>query len=201
MAGTAGVILAAGAGSRFQANGVAPHKLVATLNGKPLLYWPVSAAAQAELDLLIVVCGAVRSGDLAWVVDMGVGDSMSSEKVVLVDNPRWAEGQSSSLQCAVTVAKHRGLDAIVVGLGDQPFTSTTTWSAVARSQSPIAVAQYGARRQPPVRLDRSVWHLLPDEGDFGARHLFEQHPELVSAIVCKDNPVDIDTAEDLRRWN
>jgi len=201
VAGTAGVVLAAGAGSRFKSDGNTSHKLLTPFRGQPLAHWAIRAAAQAGFDVLVVVCGAVDSSKLAPIVAQATAPLMGDDEVVVVDNPHWADGQSSSLQTGIRVADNYGLDAIVVGLADQPFTSADTWARIGQVQTPIGVAQYGTKRQPPVRLHRSVWPLLPTEGDFGARHLFEQHPQLVSAIVCKDNPVDIDTTEDLRRWN
>ena len=52
---TAGVVLAAGCGSRFRGG---PNKLVADFRGKPLVLWAIEAAMGAELDKVFVVTGA-----------------------------------------------------------------------------------------------------------------------------------------------
>jgi molybdenum cofactor cytidylyltransferase len=181
---TCGILLAAGGGSRF---GGETHKLVAPLRGRAVFEWALETAEKAALDHLVVVTGAV---------DLTLPDT-----VVRVHNPRWAEGQATSLQCGIRAADELGMEAVVVGLGDQPFVVAESWQALAAATSPIAVATYDGRRGNPVRLHRSVWSLLPTEGDEGARNLVALRPELVSEVACKGSPADIDTMEDLRQWN
>jgi CTP:molybdopterin cytidylyltransferase MocA len=181
------VILAAGGGSRFA--GPQP-KLLAPFRGRPLVAWAVDHALSAGLDRTWVVTGSV---DLGAVVPAGAE---------LLANPVWAEGQATSLQVAVEAARRERLEAIVVGLGDQPLIPPGAWRAVAgATERPIAVATYGGQRRNPVRLSSQVWDRLPASGDEGARSLVREHPELVMEVACDGDPADIDTVEDLGPWN
>ena len=135
---------------------------------------------------------------IVGAVDLGV---VVPEGVSVIENPDWASGQASSLHRAVSWAIERQHEAVVVGLGDQPLVPSAAWAAVAASASPVAVATFDGERRPPVRLARSVWSLLPTEGDEGARVLMKGRPDLVCEVPCEGQPVDIDNEEDLSRWN
>lgn len=181
----AAVVLAAGGGSRFGGDG---HKLLQPLWGRPLVTWAVAAALGAGLAEVAVVEGAVG---LAPVLPAGA---------VLLRNPDWAAGQAGSLRLGLAWCERRGYRAAVVGLGDQPLVAAGAWRAVAAcEEAPIVVATYGGRRRNPVRLDRSVWSLLPSEGDEGARVLMAARPELVAEVACEGEPLDVDTLEDLAK--
>jgi molybdenum cofactor cytidylyltransferase len=183
---TAGVLLAAGGGTRF----VGPqHKLRADAAGRPLVSYALDALAGSGLPLLVVVTGAVDLDDL---LPAGLES---------IANPAWEQGQATSLATAVTWARSRDLDAIVVGLGDQPGVTAASWAAVAAAAAtPIAIATYGGRRGHPVRLAREVWARLPTDGDAGARSLIGSSPGLVTEVPCVGDPTDVDTVEDLARW-
>ncbi len=183
---TAAIVLAAGGGSRF---GGPEHKLMARFRGQPLVRWALEAANGAGLDEVAVIVGAVDLGDAV------------PEGVHVIQNPEWASGQASSLQVAVSWAREQSHGALVVGLGDQPLVPSSAWFAVAGSSSPVAVATFDGQRRPPVRLDRSVWSLLPTAGDEGARVLMKERPDLVHEVVCEGQPADIDNEEDLTRWS
>ncbi len=183
---TAAVVLAAGGSSRFAGE---RHKLLSDFRGRPLVVWALDHALAAGLDATAVVTGAV---DLDDVLPAGV---------CVVHNESWADGQASSLQAALRWAREGGFDAIVVGLGDQPLVPPEAWTIVAASTSPIAVAEYGGTRSPPTRLASSVWSLLSETGDAGARSLMAERPELVQQLACPGQAIDIDTVEDLARWS
>jgi nicotine blue oxidoreductase len=181
---TLAVVLAAGDGSRFGG-----PKLLAEIEGVPLVRWAVDAAVEAGLDEVAVVTGGQ---DLSTALPGGV---------TVLANPRWAGGQATSLQVAVAHADASGHDTVVVGLGDSPLVGADAWRAVAAAEGPIVTASFGGRRRPPVRLAREVWPLLPVDGDEGARALMRERPDLVAAVPCAGDPIDVDTQGDLERWS
>jgi molybdenum cofactor cytidylyltransferase len=185
MTRTVAVVLAAGAGTRF----VGSHKLLAPFRNRPVVSWAVEHAVAGGLDETWVVTGAV---DLTGVLP---------PEARIVASPDWAEGQAASVQSALAVARAEALGAVVIGLGDQPLIPASAWSAVGASTAPIAVATYDGRRRNPVKLDASVWSLVPISGDEGARSVIRNRPDLVQEIPCEGDPADIDTREDLRTWS
>ena len=197
----AAAILAAGAGSRFSGD---RHKLLADFRGRPVVAWVIDAVLAAGFDDVYLVTGAV---DLDPVVDAVVAEMSATvggagpPGVTVVPNPRWREGQSTSLGAAIAAATEAGHDALVVGLGDQPLVSSAAWRTVGAASGQIVTATFDGARRPPVRLDASIWHLVPTEGDEGARTLMKEQPQLVSEVPCMGNPVDIDTLEDLLLWS
>ena len=178
----AAIVLAGGSASRFAGG----HKLLTRFRGRPLAAWAIDAALGSGADEVIVVTGAA---DLADVAPGGAR---------LVANPRWREGQATSLACGVDAADAAGHDAVVVGLADQPLIPAEAWRIVAQcADSAIVVATYGGQRRNPVRFAREVWALLPRTGDEGARPLLRSRPDLVTEVPCPGDPVDVDTLEDL----
>ena len=185
------VLLAAGAGSRFVGD---THKLRAPLDGRPVLAHALAALVESGLEA-VVVAGAA---DVADLVPVGID---------VLANERWADGQATSVQVGIGEARRRGHDAVVVGLGDQPFVTASAWRAVAASDAAMAVASYGGRHGHPVRLGEAVWDLLPADGDEVGRAVMRSRPERVVPIpgdaghARVDRTADIDTLEDLRRWS
>ena len=197
-ADTVAVLLAAGGGSRFVASSSArslpvTHKLLAPMKGRTIFQCALSNVLDAGFASVLVVSGAT-----SLPLD-GV-----ESYVEVIHNPKWADGQATSLALAIDTVRGRPeIRRIVVGLGDQPFIPAETWASIAisHSEAAILVATYQGKRRNPVRLDRSVWELVPREGDEGARPLFRSHAHLVTELACQGDPADIDTAEDLLRWS
>ena len=223
--GVAGVVLAAGEGSRFAGP---VHKLRADLRGRPLVRWAVDAALEASVaepagsgrpssgfvpssGSPLEASGAEpeRSDGsgvpapplVAVYVVLGAEDlsDLLPPEVTVVVSHDWHRGQAWSLQAGVRTAEMDGHSAEVVGVADQPLIGAEAWRRVATAPGSIVTAVYGARRRPPVKLDASVWPLLPLDGDEGARQLMRRHPEMVREVRCPGDPTDIDTLEDLRR--
>lgn len=185
------VVLAAGGGSRYVG---AEHKLLARLQGRPVVRWVLEAVAQSGLSPIIVVTGAA---DLSGTLDAAL---TGQSEVIVVHNPRWRSGMAGSLQVALAVARERDLEAVVVGLGDQPGVPASAWRAVADTSAPLAVATYGGERRNPARIHAELWDHLPHDGDEGARSLIRQRAELVTEVACEGSADDIDTVDDVAQW-
>lgn len=180
----AAVLLAAGAGTRFAGD---THKLRADLRGRPVLAHALDAVLASGLDVIIVT-GATDIDDLL------------PDRVTVVHNPHWADGQAVSVRAGIEVAAAAGHDAVVVGLGDQPFVTAETWRALADAHGELVVATYDGRRGNPVKLSSGVWSMLPPVGDEVGRAVMAGRPELVRELACAGSAADIDSVEDLRRW-
>lgn len=104
----AGIILAAGRGSRMK-NFTANHpKCLVELAGKPLLHWQLSALQAADMERILVVRG--------YAAECLHGEFET------VDNPRWAQtNMLASLLCAdpyVRNAFSQGVERVVVSYSD-----------------------------------------------------------------------------------
>ncbi len=181
----AAVLLAAGGGTRFEGP---EHKLLTPLRGRPLLRHALDAVLASGLDTFVIT-GAVDVDDLL------------PSTVTVVHNPHWRDGQAVSVRAGIAAASAAGHDAVVVGLGDQPFVTAGAWRALADVAAPIAVATYDGVRGNPVRLGSEVWSMLPPSGDEVGRALMRSRPDLVTEIRCDGEATDIDTLEDLHRWS
>jgi molybdenum cofactor cytidylyltransferase len=184
----AAVVLAAGQGRRFAGP---QHKLDAEIDGRSLLRRVLDAAIGSGIGPVILVVGDVPDRPLRTVVP---------DDVHIVVNGRWRDGSATSLQAGIARAAELGAARAVVALADQPFITADAWRDVAAADAAVAVATYAGERGHPVQLRADVWPLLPTEGDEGAKAVMRLRPDLVREVPCRGSAVDIDTVEDLRRW-
>ncbi len=188
---TAAVILAAGKGERYSGP---THKLLADFKGKPVLQWVVDNVLQAGFSDIYVISGAI---DLHEEPDL----DLSSERITLIQNHNYEEGQATSLRSALAVAREDGHTSITVGLGDMPLVPAEAWKSVAEAQGQLVTATFSGNRRPPVKIEDELWSLIPISGDEGARSLLRLRPDLLNEVPCEGSPIDIDTRSDLERWN
>ena len=179
------ILLAAGGGSRF---GGSHHKLLTSVAGKTVFEWALQSAQEANIGPVAVVWGSVELPRYG-----------GSEAITYLHNEAWATGMASSVQSALQWASERGLQSVVIGLGDQPCIPPSAWTAVANSTSPLAVATYQGVRANPVKLHAEFFALVPQTGDEGARSLLRSHPELVAEVPCIGSGIDVDHVEDIER--
>ena len=186
----AGVLLAAGEGSRF-----GQPKALVEFSGQTLAERGVHLLRAGGADPILVVTGAVP---------------LELDGTLTVDNPQWRTGMGSSLRAALQALTEAvgstGIGAVVVALADQPLVgaeSVARLIAAYRRGASVAVAAYDGQPRNPVLLAREYWPevIATATGDQGARTFLRTRPELVTLVECGDTgrPDDIDTPADLAR--
>jgi CTP:molybdopterin cytidylyltransferase MocA len=183
----AGVLLAAGEGSRF-----GRPKALVELNGQTLAERGVALLRAGGADPILVVTGAAPV-------------ELSGTRSVY--NPEWRTGMGSSLRTALrALTDTTEVGAVVVALADQPLVGA---AAVARliaayhDGASVAVAAYDGQPRNPVLLARPHWAevIATATGDQGARAFLRTRRDVITLVECGDTgrPDDVDTPADLAR--
>jgi molybdenum cofactor cytidylyltransferase len=185
----AGVVLAAGASSRF-----GEPKQLLTWRGETLIRHVVKTGLKAGLEPLMVVTGEE---------DSKIRANLDNLPVKVVNNPAWREGQSTSLRTGL-LELPREVGAVVFLLADQPLIPVPLIRALvdlhASGLHPLVAPIVDGKRANPVLFDRITFSdLLAQTGDVGGRGLFSKYQP--SWVPWHDSRplLDVDTPEDYER--
>jgi len=183
----AGVLLAAGQGSRF-----GRPKALVELDGLTLAERGIGMLRAGGADPVLIVTGAAE-------VKLG-----PDHQARTVYNGQWPTGMGSSLRAGLRALPEPDVGAVVVALADQPLVGPEAVArliAAYRAGASVAVAAYDGRPRNPVLLAREHWPevIAMASGDQGARGFLRARPDLVTLVECGDTgqPDDIDTPADL----
>jgi molybdenum cofactor cytidylyltransferase len=186
---TAGIILAAGESSRFGQ----PKQLV-KLHGRMLVAWVIDAALASRLEAVFLVLGRDHRE---------IGDALGHPKLEVVFNPRYHEGQSTSLTAGLFRIRDR-FPAVMFLLGDQPLVDASTINRLLEkfrhSGKTICVPVHRGQRGNPALFSRAHYDDLAQlSGDKGARDIIAAHPDQVLEVPVADPALflDIDTQADV----
>jgi molybdenum cofactor cytidylyltransferase len=194
---TAGIILAAGASTRF-----GQPKQLLRLKDRYLLEWVLDAALNSGLSKIILVLGYAHQK-----IQQALGNKLRHAKLRIEVNPDYRKGQSHSLQVGLSSIINTFAAAMFL-LADQPLVDARTidfllnkfWSA----DKDICVPTFhGKRGNPSIFSQKFYKHIMEIKGDVGARQIIKTHPERVLEIEIK-NPLffsDVDTPEDFEKIN
>ena len=192
MSQVAAIVLAAGQGARF---GPEP-KLLALLDGKPLVWHVAEAAVHSLAKPVIVVTGHKPDEVEASIRDLPVR---------IIRNSRFAEGLSTSLKAGFAALPPEAGAAIIL-LGDMPFITASlidelasAWQSTGRPAALIPTSD--GRRGNPVVLSRILKGPVSElSGDAGAGRILRVHPGVVEWPIKGQTILqDVDTPEALRR--
>jgi len=181
---TAALILAAGLGARFGG-----RKLLASIDGQPMLQHVLDLVADAELSPVVVVLGSDATE---------IEASCSWRSELRVHNYSPENGISGSVKTGLWTLLRLNSARVAVLLGDQPFLTLDQLRLILDAPGQIVIPRYGGRPGNPVVLERSVWSLAASlEGDQGFSQIFGAYPNLVTHVDVPGTNVDIDTPDDL----
>jgi len=191
---TAGIILAAGAATRF-----GQPKQLLRLKEKYLIERVLDAALNSRLSRVVLVLGYAHQKIL-----QALAEKTQHSKLHIEVNPHYKKGQSHSLRVGLAAVKN-DFPAVTFLLGDQPMLNSATINTLLErfwsGDKDICVPTYRGRRKNPVIFSRRLYnHLMDIKGDTGARQLIDDNPDQVLTIEI-DDPLcffDVDTPQDFK---
>lgn len=192
----AGVLLAAGTGTRFGGD-----KLLAQLPESSFdVPAGIALGAAAATHLVAALpdsIGVVRAGDAR------LARALRDSGLRIVECSNAGDGMGASLACGVIAMCDA--DAWVIALADMPWISPATIRAIAdalASGADIVAPAYRGERGHPVGFSRRHFAALCAlTGDTGARSVLLAHPDELTLLDVDDAAVarDVDTRAALRR--
>jgi len=193
------LVLAAGKSSRM---GRTKALLSLGSSGETFLHRIIRVLREGGADAVVVVIG----GDAAAVRASLPRDDV---QISAVENPRYEEGQLSSLLAGLAAVeqRHADVEAVMMTLVDLPLISAATVRAVretflANPGAPLVRPRRGGRHGHPVIFNRSIFgELRRADPSTGAKPVVHAHAaEEVDVDVDDEGAfIDIDTPDDYER--
>lgn len=189
----AAVVMAAGAGERFNAGEGGTAKLLAPFRGKPLYAWALDALPEELLSAVIVVSGR--------------GEILSDARArgfATVENNSSALGVSLTIRLGVERAEALGMDAALFMVADQPLITRDTVAGILRAgmarPGMLIVPVNGGKSGNPVLFPGKYFaELKALMLDRGGKAVVRAHAESVFEYAVADarELSDADTADAL----
>jgi len=187
----AALVLAAGQSQRMGPE----NKLLADVDGKPMVAHAVSEAIAAGADPVVVVTGHERER---------VETALAGLAITPVHNPEYAAGLSTSLRRGLAALPEEA-EGVLVCLGDMPRISAAVIARLIAAFDPldgraICVPTWRGKRGNPVLFARRfISEMQEVAGDVGARALVGEYPELLCEVAMDETHsgdgilLDVDT--------
>ena len=194
----AAIILAAGESSRLGQ----PKQLI-QFQSKTLVRRVVDAASEAGCQPILVVLGSETETELV----QGISSELKKTGGTIVANPNWKGGIGTSIRTGVQhlIEIAPGVEATVLLACDQPFVDRAVIEGLItlhhETRKPIVAARYADTLGVPALFDRSRLQDLLGLDDFaGAKSIILSNRDQVAEFPFPEGEIDIDTAEDRKRF-
>jgi molybdenum cofactor cytidylyltransferase len=188
----AAIVLAAGRSSRMGPR----NKLLEVVGGKPMVARIAEMAlASGAVCPIIVVTGFEAHR---------VADALHGIDVIIVDNPDFEQGLSTSLRAGL-IALPPDCDGALVLLGDMPRIEPSDIAALmtaAKDREAICVPVNNGRVGNPILWGAAYFaEMMQLTGDAGAKQLLAKHPQSIVEVPIASDRIftDIDMPADLAR--
>ncbi len=190
------ILLAAGRSSRMEEG---RHKLLLPLGDQPVVVHVVETVLASQASPLVIVLG-YQTEQLQSIL----APYTTQPQVVLVENPAYAQGMSTSLRkgIATLLALPQQTEGAIILLGDQPLMTPSIINTIIETyhstHKRIITPHYNGKRGNPTLFAASLFpELLEMTGDEGGRKVIAQHPDDIAKLALTDSTAnyDVDTWE------
>jgi molybdenum cofactor cytidylyltransferase len=185
------ILLAAGKSERMGQN-----KLLMPFGGRTVIQRTLDSLIASRVGEVIVVLGSKAQE---------INSSIGSRRALVVLNPNYAKGMSTSLINGLGMVSSQAR-FVMVALGDQPLITPRVYNqlieaALGSDKGIILPAYKGERGNPIVISTRYSAEILKQTGDVGGRELLKAHPEDVLEVLvdCEGAVVNINTKEEYEK--
>jgi molybdenum cofactor cytidylyltransferase len=185
------ILLAAGKSERMGQN-----KLLLPFGARTVLQHTMDNLLASRAGEVIVVLGSK-----AQEINQTIGD----RNVVVVMNPNYARGMSTSLITGLGMVS-QGASFILVALGDQPLITAHIYNklieAALTTDQGIVMPTYNGVRGNPILISTGYRSdLLRQAGDIGGRELLKTYPDDVLEVPVDSESilVNINTKEEYEK--
>lgn len=186
------IVLAAGKSVRMRGK----NKLLAEVQGTPMIRRVVQAALKSRVDEVIVVLGSEADKVRKVLTDLPCR---------LVVNGNYERGQSSSVKVGLGEISHM-TRAVLVLPGDVAMIDSPSINIVVEKydlgQDPIVIAAHKGASGHPILFDKQLFPEIEriDEQTFGLKAVVKRHQGEVCRVETGSPKVlkDVDTPEDLK---
>lgn len=187
------LLLAAGQSRRMGPQ----NKLLALVDGKPMLRHVAEAISQSDADHVLMITGHDADNVLKTIWDLDIASAQ---------NPDYADGISTSVKLGFKILSS-DYDGVLVCLGDMPFVTSDILNKMIDAFDPvekraiIAPVLNGKRGNPVLISTELNDDIQSISGDIGAKALITENEDLVHTIEFDSTSIftDIDTPQSLEQ--